>query len=221
MFLGYVPEEELSALLYWCAGLMFPSLFEGFGMPLLEAMAAGKPILCANSTSLPEVAGDAALFFDARKPGEIAAAIARFENEPELRLDLAAKSAKRLSAFGGAAEMAAGYLRAFEDAVREPNVPPPGVYGSFSDGWLGNTPQSPLAPAATSANFASFCRCRSWVPVDAIPLRVAGRRSADQAIEVLRGSHASVERDLIDVMIGYYTPGWERGVYAAHVIRQI
>ena len=196
LFLGYVPEEELSALLYSCAALIFPSLFEGFGMPLLEAMAAGKPILCANSTSLPEVAGDAALFFDARKPGEIAAAIARFENEPELRLDLAAKSAKRLSAFGGAAEMAAGYLRVFEDAVREPNVPPPGVYGSFSDGWLGEHSAIAVGPGRDLRKLRLVLSLPEWVPVDAIPVRVAGRRSGDQAIEVRRGSHASVERDL-------------------------
>ena len=51
--------------------MLFPSLFEGFGMPVLEAMAAGVPVLCSNRTSLPEVAGDAALLFDPRRPAEI------------------------------------------------------------------------------------------------------------------------------------------------------
>jgi glycosyltransferase involved in cell wall biosynthesis/2-polyprenyl-3-methyl-5-hydroxy-6-metoxy-1,4-benzoquinol methylase len=196
LFPGYVPEEELSALLHSCAALIFPSLFEGFGMPLLEAMAAGKPLLCANGTSLPEVAGDAALFFDPRKPADIAAAIARFENEPKLRLDLAAKSAKRLSAFGGAEEMAAEYLKIFEDAVREPNLPPPGVYGSFADGWLGERSTIAVGPGRDLRKLRLVLSLPEWVPVDAIPVRVAGRGSGDQAIEVLRGSHASVERDL-------------------------
>jgi glycosyltransferase involved in cell wall biosynthesis/2-polyprenyl-3-methyl-5-hydroxy-6-metoxy-1,4-benzoquinol methylase len=196
LFPGYLPEVELSALLHSCAALIFPSLFEGFGMPLLEAMAAGRPLLCANSTSLPEVAGDAALFFDPRKPAEIAAAIARFENEPKLRLDLAAKSAKRLSVFGGAEEMAAEYLRAFEDAVREPNLPPPGVYGSFSDGWLGDRSAIAVGRGRNLRKLRLVLSLPEWAPVDAIPVRVAGRGSEDQAIEILRGSHVSIERDL-------------------------
>jgi glycosyltransferase involved in cell wall biosynthesis len=51
-----------------CLAVIFPSLYEGFGMPVIEAMAAGKPVLCSNVTSLPEIAGGAALLFDPRKP---------------------------------------------------------------------------------------------------------------------------------------------------------
>ena len=60
-FLGYCQRDELPALYRHAACLVFPSLFEGFGMPVLEAMACGCPVVCSNTTSLPEIAGDAAL----------------------------------------------------------------------------------------------------------------------------------------------------------------
>ena len=64
VFAGHMARQELDALVRACRGLIFPSLYEGFGMPVLEAMAHGKPVLCSNVTSLPEVAGEAAVYFD-------------------------------------------------------------------------------------------------------------------------------------------------------------
>lgn len=73
--LGYLPSGDLPYL-YNCARMMvFPSLFEGFGIPLVEAMACGCPVACSNTTSLPEVAGDAGAFFDPQKPDQIAETI--------------------------------------------------------------------------------------------------------------------------------------------------
>jgi glycosyltransferase involved in cell wall biosynthesis/SAM-dependent methyltransferase len=120
LFPGYLPEEELGALLHCSTAVIFPSLFEGFGMPLLEAMAAGKPLLSSTATSLPEVAGDAALYFDPRKAGEIAEAIGRIDRDPQLRSRLAAKGLERLRAFGGPADMAEQYLKVFRQAARIP-----------------------------------------------------------------------------------------------------
>ena len=76
-FLGYLPEETL-AVMYRLAGVfVFPSLYEGFGLPPLEAMASGTPVVTSNVSSLPEVAGDAALLADPYDPAAIADAIYR------------------------------------------------------------------------------------------------------------------------------------------------
>jgi len=74
---GYVSDRELEWLYRNCFALVYPSLFEGFGMPVLEALALGAPVICSNTTSLPEVAGDAALLVDPLDAGAIAAAMLR------------------------------------------------------------------------------------------------------------------------------------------------
>jgi glycosyltransferase involved in cell wall biosynthesis len=82
-FLGYLPEETL-AVLYRLAGVfVFPSLYEGFGLPPLEAMACGCPVACSQAASLPEVCGDAARYFAPDDPAAIAAAAAEVLAEPE------------------------------------------------------------------------------------------------------------------------------------------
>ena len=68
--------------------MAFPSLYEGFGLPALEAMMLGTPVLTANTSSLPEVVGDAAILVDPYKPAEIAAALHRLDNDAELRARL-------------------------------------------------------------------------------------------------------------------------------------
>ncbi|MBS1968258.1 MAG: glycosyltransferase [Chloroflexi bacterium SZAS-1] len=84
-FLGYVPRADLPALYRGAASLLFPSLFEGFGMPVLEAMASGCPVVCSNTTSLPEIAGDAALQANPRDPEAFADALAQVLRDAELR----------------------------------------------------------------------------------------------------------------------------------------
>ena len=66
-FLGYRAQRDLPALYRGAACLVFPSLFEGFGMPVLEAMASGCPVVCSDTTSLPEIAGDAALLVEPQR----------------------------------------------------------------------------------------------------------------------------------------------------------
>ena len=74
---GYVTDEELAWLYRNCFAFLYPSLFEGFGMPVLEALTLGAPVICSNNTSLPEVAGDAALLVDPLDVSAIAAAMQR------------------------------------------------------------------------------------------------------------------------------------------------
>ena len=72
--LGFVEAQELAALYAGCAAFLFLSLYEGFGIPILDAMQCGAPVVCSTRTSCPEVAGDAALLVDPENPGEVAEA---------------------------------------------------------------------------------------------------------------------------------------------------
>lgn len=134
-FPGFLSEEEFAALLASCRALIFPSLYEGFGMPVLEAMVFGKPVLCSNLTSLPEVAGEAALFFDPKKPHEILAAIKRILQEPGLRDHLVTRGYERAAAWGDAEQMVREYVNVFLDAMRGDRRISLGLHGLYSDGW--------------------------------------------------------------------------------------
>lgn len=89
--LGYVSNQELKALYANALGFIFPSLYEGFGLPVLEAMSCGCPVLCSNAASLPEVGGDAVLYFDPLKVDEIAAKIQQFIMDVTLQTELRQK----------------------------------------------------------------------------------------------------------------------------------
>jgi glycosyltransferase involved in cell wall biosynthesis len=98
-FLGYLPQETL-AVLYRLAGVfVFPSLYEGFGLPPLEAMASGTPVVTSNVSSLPEVAADAAVLVDPYDPVAIADAIERVLTDEGLRVDLRRRGLARAHEF--------------------------------------------------------------------------------------------------------------------------
>ena len=87
-FLGYISPHELHCLYRLCRALIFPTKFEGFGLPLIEAFSAGAPVACSAVTCLPEIVADAALLFDPDRPAEIAAAIERLWTDAALRQTL-------------------------------------------------------------------------------------------------------------------------------------
>ncbi len=116
-FAGYLSDDEYLAVLGGCEALVFPSLYEGFGMPILEAMRSGKPVLCSNVTSLPEVAGEAAVLFDPRNPWSIAEAMRRVADDAHLRQRLAREGARRVDELGSSETMARRYLNTFEEAL--------------------------------------------------------------------------------------------------------
>jgi glycosyltransferase involved in cell wall biosynthesis len=99
---GYVPAEDLATLLSGALGFVLPSWYEGFGLPILEAMACNTPVICSRVSSLPEVAGDAALYVDPADVAGLADAMARLVNEPALRADLVARGRQRLALFSWA-----------------------------------------------------------------------------------------------------------------------
>ncbi len=98
-WLGPVPEAELPYLYGAALGFVFPSRYEGFGLPVLEAMASGVPVACSNVSSLPEVAGDAALLFDPKDVQSIAVSLRRLIEEADLRTDLRRRGLERAAGF--------------------------------------------------------------------------------------------------------------------------
>jgi Glycosyltransferase len=99
VFKGRVADEELPALYRGSLGLLFPSLYEGFGLPVIEAMACGVPVLTSNTTSLPEVAGDAALLVNPESVDEISSGIERLVHDEALRIELIARGLERAKLF--------------------------------------------------------------------------------------------------------------------------
>mgnify|MGYP001795143985 CR=1 FL=1 len=97
--LGYVSHQELAALYRRASIFAFPSLDEGFGMPVLDAMANGVPVITSRRSALPEVAGDAALLVNPEDTDEIAAALLRLGSDPSVRDDLARRGRERALQF--------------------------------------------------------------------------------------------------------------------------
>jgi len=116
-FVGFVTEPELRRLWQQAGALVFPSLHEGFGIPLLEAMHYGVPIISGDDFSLKEVAGDACRLVDARKPASLAAALLEVSTNNDVRAALIKRGRERLKLFDleGAARC---LLKAFRSAVR-------------------------------------------------------------------------------------------------------
>ncbi len=113
--LGFVSDAELTALYRNAAALVMPSTYEGFGLPVLEAMRLGTPVICARASSLPEVAGDAALWVKPDDHAELAAAISSVLDDRTLRAALSAGSLRQARTFSWD-DTARNTLNAFDEA---------------------------------------------------------------------------------------------------------
>ena len=98
-YLGYIPEGDIAPLTAAAAVFAYPSLYEGFGFPVAQAMAAGCAVITSNVSSLPEIAGDAALLIDPLSQAELTAALQRLIESPDLRAKLAALGRHRAGLF--------------------------------------------------------------------------------------------------------------------------
>ena len=96
---GSVPDSDLVVLYQEAACCAMPSLYEGFGLPVLEAMASASPVICSNRSSLPEIAGDAALYFDPESEEEMAAALEKLLDDSALRRQLVDRGMERAKRF--------------------------------------------------------------------------------------------------------------------------
>lgn len=117
--LGYIEDKRLSGLYHYAEALLHVSEFEGFGIPLVEAMAYGCPIICAPLTAIPEVAGEAALYVNSDNPVDWANAI--LEELPEQRASLIAKGLARSTQFSWA-RVRLGWLRVLKEAGLELSI---------------------------------------------------------------------------------------------------
>jgi glycosyltransferase involved in cell wall biosynthesis len=117
-FLGWVKSDDVNALYALSAGLIFPSLFEGFGIPLVEAMAAGKPVACSNTSCLPEIVGKDAILFDPENASAIATAIKQLLRGGEYVEGLSVSGKQHSEKFDWK-RSAVGYLCMYRDIIHE------------------------------------------------------------------------------------------------------
>jgi glycosyltransferase involved in cell wall biosynthesis len=118
-FPGYVPGSDLPALYSAATGAIIPSVYEGFGLPVLEAMACGTPVISSGTSSLPELGGEAARYFDPYDVDGMARAIRAVWSDPDLRDDMSQRGIEQASRFSwerAAEETSHVYERTLEAA---------------------------------------------------------------------------------------------------------
>lgn len=190
LFPGYLPSGELATLMTQCSGVIFPSLYEGFGLPVIEAMAAGVPVACSNTTSLPEVAADAAILFDPRVPTQIAQSItALIDNEP-LRERLIEAGRQRAEEFEDTTRMAREYWDLFLYALanqRHENL----LTGAYTDGWIGPRLNLQVAPANSAQTLEIELQAPDWLPQSSVTATTfRGGKKQKPPIVLQRGTSA-------------------------------
>lgn len=194
-FLGFLPQEQLETVWSGCEFLIFPSLYEGFGIPVLEAMSIGKPVLCSNSTSLPEVAGKAALYFDPRKPGDIVSCLEHVIKDPFLRKDLANRGHARAAKFTPE-NMTRKYLEIFTLALEKLSPVSDGVTGVFQDGWIGNEMSITYGQGPKNRVLELAISAPPWLPAGRVKLTLRDDYKTLQKLSIRRGAEITIEQPL-------------------------
>ncbi len=114
---GYLDREAFLDVLAGCRALVFPSLYEGFGMPVAEAILMGKPVIASRIPAIQEIAADAALYFDPKNPHEISARLAEFESNPNLSAELLERARPLRESLEDVDGAAMSYRKLFEEAA--------------------------------------------------------------------------------------------------------
>ncbi len=190
IFPGYLTNTELAVLMANSSGVIFPSLYEGFGLPVIEAMAAGIPVACSRLTALPEVVGDAAILFNPRIPTQIADAITSLHSNKTLREQLIHAGKKRSQAFAYANRMAQDYWDLFQQALQENNRQD-GLMGAYDDGWVGSSLHVQIAPSAGEQTLELELYVPDWLPQAKIVVKILRDGEAQRdPVEISRGKKA-------------------------------
>ena len=195
---GFLTEEEFAAIFASCFALIFPSLYEGFGMPVLEAMASEKPVICSNVTSLPEVAGDAAFYVDPRKPGEIVNAIERIASDKDLRRRLIDKGRHRLAESGSPEKMAREYLDVFLDVMQKPGPGAHTLHGVYPDGWAGDRITLSYGKSSGARCLEVVFHYPQWAPHGYSSVVISDQTGRSETHVIKKGETAAISYDLLD-----------------------
>jgi hypothetical protein len=190
-FLGYLPEDQLIAVWEGCSLLVFPSLYEGFGIPVVEAMQFGKPVICSNVTSLPEVAGDAALYFDPRKPAEIVQCLERIIGNEELAADLVKRGYERLLHFQPQ-EMVEKYLQYINEVISCPQQFHDEVKGIYRDHWTGRKLDITHSVELPGRTLELILEVPTWVPYSKATVRLDTPAGKEQEWTIGRGRQCDI-----------------------------
>ena len=194
-FLGYLETNQLAAVWQGCEFLIFPSLYEGFGIPLLEAMYYGKPILCSNVTSIPEIAQDAALYFDPRDPRDIVKCLETIADNPGRREDLVHRGSLRVSAFD-IADMTKKYSEIFDAAIKKPRFLETSVTGLFPDNWTGEETIIAFRPGEKNRYVEIHIEAPGFIPSTTIKIELKNSDGICQKWKIQRGKKMTIRHAL-------------------------
>ena len=192
LFPGFLPNAELAVLMSNCIGVVFPSLYEGFGLPVIEAMSSGVPVACSNTTSLPEVAAGAAVLFDPRVPTQIAQALMSLTGDQSLRARLVQRGLQRAEEFADGKRMAREYLQLFEDALVSESLESV-LIGAYPDGWAGHTLRIQVTAAADTQTVELELAAPGWLPYPRLTVR-ASLAGESEGVPIVfdRGTNANI-----------------------------
>lgn len=191
-FLGYLAAGPLAAVFQGCRFVIFPSLYEGFGVPVLEAFTFGKPVLCSNVTSLPEVVGDAAILFDPRKPLEIVQAIETLLQQPRLADELVKRGYQRLANFRQE-DMARRYLEIFDQILQQEPLYLDSVVGVYDDGWIGSQLELSRSTFGPGRILELKLAAPAWLPYRKLTLQQLEHTTLINEWELSRGEEITLK----------------------------
>jgi glycosyltransferase involved in cell wall biosynthesis len=192
VFPGYLASAELLSLITNSAGVVFPSLYEGFGLPVIEAMASGVPVACSNLTSLPEVVGDAALLFDPRNPEQLSEAIISLVHDRDLTARLVKAGEIRAALFSDSKAMAAQFWRMFEQTVERTAKRSNLLVGVYADGWLGPDAKLEIGPADQRRQLKMDFALPDGIPLKSVTVRLWEDDRLVSELTVRRGQNGQI-----------------------------